>query len=534
MNRHAVLSVRMCDTPTHARRHLELVGRLERELEADGGRLVGFGASCFSFAFPEEQLSHAVGLARVVLNELGEQSVGISLRELVWDTDNRRAWGLALVLSETLAQSARPGEVLVDPEIRELGSLVRRSTARVQLGDVVLRANLCTQERVAVSSSKAGSSAVSSSRAVPPPPPTDAAPAVPSLPTRRLPPPERGPSGSSGGPLPASIKEGAHSGATLGPVEAPMTGLSEEEPEPKTQRFSKQASPPPKPSTVPKEGAKSNAAPPPKPSSRAAPPKPGSALPPRPASAAPPLRPSFANPPKAPSRALSSDSAPTQPRSLPPPLPVRTSTSSRAPAGTAAQVNTAAQVHSAAQVHTATQLDTADEEDEVPRAGTAADRHSHPPPKPKTNKVESLRPERPSVVDALRSGNPDSMLRLADRLKGEGGQDSLVSRLEAMAKLANGDIVLGLAALREAARVAMDTDSKNQARAILALAVGFAMAGRKQEALLQGLEALSRARARGDERGEVACTTFIGQLSKASGEADVTNAWLSLHADTEE
>jgi hypothetical protein len=135
-------------------------------------------------------------------------------------------------------------------------------------------------------------------------------------------------------------------------------------------------------------------------------------------------------------------------------------------------------------------------------------------------------PRRPSVVAALRSGDADAMQAMAEQLRREGSNGGLVRRLEAMARLAQGEVGHGLDALREAATSARLRDSRNQSRAALALAVGMALAGKKQEALLQGLEALSRARVGGDDRGELACAAFLGQLAKAAGHPQVAQAWL--------
>jgi hypothetical protein len=131
----------------------------------------------------------------------------------------------------------------------------------------------------------------------------------------------------------------------------------------------------------------------------------------------------------------------------------------------------------------------------------------------------------PSVVDDLRDGRPESVLELADRLKERGaGQSS--SRLEALAQLAKGEQSAGLDTLGRRVWDSAEADS----RALLAFAVGLAVVGENEEALITGLSALQRARARQDTRGEKACIALIVQAAEAAGQHQVAKSWAKLAA----
>ncbi|MCE7892298.1 MAG: hypothetical protein DYH12_21780, partial [Sorangiineae bacterium PRO1] len=72
----------------------------------------------------------------------------------------------------------------------------------------------------------------------------------------------------------------------------------------------------------------------------------------------------------------------------------------------------------------------------------------------------------------------------------------------------------------------------DKSRAALALGVALASAGRGTEALLEGLEALARAREAHDQRGEIACARFLAQLSHAAGSEDAARTWTQVVEQT--
>jgi hypothetical protein len=65
----------------------------------------------------------------------------------------------------------------------------------------------------------------------------------------------------------------------------------------------------------------------------------------------------------------------------------------------------------------------------------------------------------------------------------------------------------------------------------LALGVALAAANRKEEALLEALDALARAREAKDERGERACLMFLSQLATSAGQPDVGSEWANAASD---
>ncbi len=105
---------------------------------------------------------------------------------------------------------------------------------------------------------------------------------------------------------------------------------------------------------------------------------------------------------------------------------------------------------------------------------------------------------------------------------------ALALRLEAMANLARGEAGVALRELRAARAKALSEPPSQQCRAALALAVGLAASGRPQEAFLEGVFGLARAREAADQRGERACARFLGQLSRSLGEAQAAACWEGL------
>jgi hypothetical protein len=95
---------------------------------------------------------------------------------------------------------------------------------------------------------------------------------------------------------------------------------------------------------------------------------------------------------------------------------------------------------------------------------------------------------------------------------------ALVERVEEIAGSPKGTRVKTLIALMNARAKADGPVARCQSS--LALAVGLAMAGRSHEALLEGLDALARARETGDVKAAQACLALIAKLYAAEDRAD--------------
>jgi hypothetical protein len=94
-------------------------------------------------------------------------------------------------------------------------------------------------------------------------------------------------------------------------------------------------------------------------------------------------------------------------------------------------------------------------------------------------------------------------------------------------------VALGRGAKAEALRklrAAADVDQPpvQRARALLAYGVALAATGEPEAALLEALDALSRAREVGDRLGEEACARFLARLSSAAGHPGAAAAWADV------
>ena len=106
---------------------------------------------------------------------------------------------------------------------------------------------------------------------------------------------------------------------------------------------------------------------------------------------------------------------------------------------------------------------------------------------------------------------PEEILRAA------GESPMFTERLRALSRLGRGDIGDALRVLRRT-RAALDPkDLQLRCQKSLALGVALSVAGRHQEALLEGMDALARARQTGDERGAQACLAFLAKLFTSQG-----------------
>lgn len=132
------------------------------------------------------------------------------------------------------------------------------------------------------------------------------------------------------------------------------------------------------------------------------------------------------------------------------------------------------------------------------------------------------------ALEALRRGDAASVERLARELRVDETRSGLAERLQAMADLARGDTGDAIRRLRDAVDEARRTKSRDQCRSLLALGVALAAASRNEEALLEVLDGLARAREAMDERGERACIRFLAQLATSAGHPDVGEEWASV------
>jgi hypothetical protein len=133
-----------------------------------------------------------------------------------------------------------------------------------------------------------------------------------------------------------------------------------------------------------------------------------------------------------------------------------------------------------------------------------------------------------AAVEALRAGDLDAVGRMAERVRQLHGRAGLAERLDAMADLARGETSDAIRRLEAAAEAARRDGSRDRCRASLALAVALSAAGRHEDALFRGLDALARAREMDDFRGELATLRFLSHLSAAAGHPEIAAQWGAL------
>ena len=127
---------------------------------------------------------------------------------------------------------------------------------------------------------------------------------------------------------------------------------------------------------------------------------------------------------------------------------------------------------------------------------------------------------------ALLQGNMAALDLLLEKLRVTGEHAELVERMAGLVALRRGATAEGLRRLRDAAESVKEP--AQQARSRLAYGVALAAAGRTEGALLEALEALSRARAGGDAVGARACALFLARLSAGAGHASAATAWVVI------
>jgi hypothetical protein len=123
--------------------------------------------------------------------------------------------------------------------------------------------------------------------------------------------------------------------------------------------------------------------------------------------------------------------------------------------------------------------------------------------------------------EALLGADTPALERWSEGLLASGGNIQLAERMQAMARLSRGDHGDALRVLRTA-REALEAEGSQAARCQASLALGFALAqaGRLDEALLEGLDALARARQNDDQKAVHACLAFLAKLFQGLGRAD--------------
>ena len=119
--------------------------------------------------------------------------------------------------------------------------------------------------------------------------------------------------------------------------------------------------------------------------------------------------------------------------------------------------------------------------------------------------------------EALMGGDAHSLVRWSEGLKATGEKDSFAERMRAIARLSRGRVGDALRALQQARRDAENSASSQRCQASLALGVGLAFAGRTDEALLEALDALARAREGEDDHATAACLALLTKLFASTG-----------------
>jgi hypothetical protein len=144
--------------------------------------------------------------------------------------------------------------------------------------------------------------------------------------------------------------------------------------------------------------------------------------------------------------------------------------------------------------------------------GAATDPAAGPPPEATTSEDVGERLTELAKA-ALLGADTQSLEQWAEGLLAAGEHGRFAERMQAIVRLARGDVGEALRALR-AARAELDASAPPMERcqASLALGVALAVAGRPDEALLEALDALARAREQGDEKGGHACLAFLSKL----------------------
>ena len=148
------------------------------------------------------------------------------------------------------------------------------------------------------------------------------------------------------------------------------------------------------------------------------------------------------------------------------------------------------------------------------------------PPPPNSARADAGDQTAELARQALLQGNMAALDLLLEKLRVTGEHAELVERMAGLVALRRGATAEGLRRLRDAAESVKEP--AQQARSRLAYGVALAAAGRTEGALLEALEALSRARAGDDAPGERACALFLARLSAGAGHPEAASAWVRI------
>lgn len=146
---------------------------------------------------------------------------------------------------------------------------------------------------------------------------------------------------------------------------------------------------------------------------------------------------------------------------------------------------------------------------------------SHPSDLPASNAAASIASRLGELAkEALLSGDNVSLERWVDGLRAAGENPIFTERMRAMARIVKGDIGDALRVLRRTRAQLDPNDFALRCQTSLAMGIALSVAGRPQEALLEGMDALARARQIGDERAAKACLAFLAKLFTSVGMGD--------------
>ena len=133
------------------------------------------------------------------------------------------------------------------------------------------------------------------------------------------------------------------------------------------------------------------------------------------------------------------------------------------------------------------------------------------------------------TTEALVEGDAQSLERWSEGPEAAADEaDSFVQRMRTLARLSKGPVGDALRTLQVARRQAEGAPSTARCQASLALGVGLAFAGRVDEALLEGLDALARAREGHDDKAVTACIAFLAKLFASVNRAEDARVLTSM------
>ena len=142
---------------------------------------------------------------------------------------------------------------------------------------------------------------------------------------------------------------------------------------------------------------------------------------------------------------------------------------------------------------------------------------SMPPPGGALALADASRPPLPPLPSA-----PPSSARAsgAPPAPSASPPSALAERVRSMSRDFGEDHAAALAELRLARARAQEGPISGRCQASIALAVALSMAGRPEEALIEALDALARAREEKDAKATVACLALLAKLYAAAGHAE--------------